>query len=62
MDNLHYNVKQALTDSLPSYRDAFFRVQNVGSTPTLYQFVFTGVSETGKSYFSQLENDSIGVN
>ena len=62
MDNLQDNVKQALTDSLSSYRDTLFRVQNAGPTPTLYQFVFTGVSETGNSYLSQLENDSRSVN
>ena len=57
-EHLNDNVKQAVTDSLPSYRDALINAQITDTKETSYQFVLTGIPESATSFSQQIEDDS----
>ena len=60
---LNEKVKTAVVDSLPSYKDVVTGKNLNKSAPSSeLNFVLTGASESGSTYFEQLEHDSESVN
>ena len=60
---LNEKVKTAVVESLPSYKDVVTGKNLNKSAPSSeLNFVLTGASESGSTYFEQLEHDSENVN
>ena len=63
INELNEKGKTAVVDSLPSYKDVVTGKNVNKVTPNSeVHFVVTGASESGSTYFEQLEQDSETVN